>query len=592
MNRIFILFVLIFIGAIVISGAASAAGLVDSDQPKFQHDNQNTGQSQYNGPATNTTKWNITGIGGDRTSPVIGSDGTIYVADGNYGNLYSINPNGTINWVYSIDGSTGYTFIESTPAIGSDGTIYFGSGNTIGQTGNIYAINPDGTLKWFYPTGNQIWSSPAIGSDGTIYIGSNDGKFYAINPNGTLKWDYMTSEGYYDNRISSSPAIGSDGTIYVGCDNNNLYAFNPDGSLKWIYTAAKSIPLAPVIGADGTIYFGCYDDCLYAINPDGTQKWKYFVGSDPTYDNVYSSPAVSSDGTIYIISGEYTGIWDNYLKAINPDGTFKWSYFMEKAAAVSMTIGLDGTIYIGGDYGNYICAINSNGTLKWKNYCSWVESAPAISSDGTLYVLGINGFFAIADITVTAQPAGGSYNTKQDVKFSTNVPGTIYWRFSNLLHPNPIKIWQKYNKPIIINNTSTLQFYAVDLNGNQSPIYTETYVIDKQPPKIVNTDPSNNANNVSLDKVIIITFDEPIKAGSAYDDIKLKVDQKSNIRRLDLAINTIIRGNKLYIELTNGLLKQGCKYTLNIPSNAISDLSGNLLKKSTTITFKTVKYII
>ena len=58
-------------------------------------------------------------------------------------------------------------WVRSSPAIGSDGTIYVGSDDD-----NLYAINPDGSMKWRFKTGSYVFSSPAIGSDGTIYVGS------------------------------------------------------------------------------------------------------------------------------------------------------------------------------------------------------------------------------------------------------------------------------------------------------------------------------------------------------------------------------------------------------------------------------------
>ncbi len=51
--------------------------------------------------------------------------------------------------------------------IGSDGTIYVASNDA-----KLYAINPDGTLNWTYTLGKVSYGSPAIGADGTIYIGS------------------------------------------------------------------------------------------------------------------------------------------------------------------------------------------------------------------------------------------------------------------------------------------------------------------------------------------------------------------------------------------------------------------------------------
>lgn len=147
----------------ILSGTTSAATLGLTPQPKFHHDNQNTGQSQYNGPSTNTLKWKY-----------------------NLGN-----------------------FIESSPAIGKDGTIYIGRDK-------LYAIKPDGSKKWTYNTGSIV-SCPAIGSDGTIYIGSLNKNFYAITPNGFKKWSVTTG-----GRINSCPTIGKDGQ-YTSEVRINIY---------------------------------------------------------------------------------------------------------------------------------------------------------------------------------------------------------------------------------------------------------------------------------------------------------------------------------------------------------------------------------
>mgnify|MGYP001823841558 FL=1 len=65
---------------------------------------------------------------------------------------------------------------------------------------------------------------------------------------------------------------------------------------------------SPAIDSDGTIYVGSGDGKLYAINPDGTEKWDlaiWIIGN--------SSPAIGSDGTIYV------GSVDNKLYAIYGD---------------------------------------------------------------------------------------------------------------------------------------------------------------------------------------------------------------------------------------------------------------------------------
>ncbi|MAE32472.1 MAG: hypothetical protein CMO43_12940, partial [Verrucomicrobiales bacterium] len=76
---------------------------------------------------------------------------------------------------------------------------------------------------------------------------------------------------------------------------------------KWAFKTGGSVYSSPAIGSDGTIYVGSTDNNLYAINPRGRKKWAFKTG-----DWVFSSPAIGSDGTIYV------GSTDNNLYAINP----------------------------------------------------------------------------------------------------------------------------------------------------------------------------------------------------------------------------------------------------------------------------------
>ncbi len=78
---------------------------------------------------------------------------------------------GTPIWEFIAGGA-----VRSSPAIGSDGTVYVGSIDN-----KLYAINPkSGEKLWEFETGSVVESSPAIGSDGTVYVGSMDKKLYAI----------------------------------------------------------------------------------------------------------------------------------------------------------------------------------------------------------------------------------------------------------------------------------------------------------------------------------------------------------------------------------------------------------------------------
>jgi outer membrane protein assembly factor BamB len=178
-----------------------------------------------------TIKWSFsdTNSSFSPNKMAIGSDGTAYLSGGPDQTLYAISTDGSLKWSYFI----GYSFSNSSPLIGSDGIIYMGSGDT------LLAINDDGTLRWDYTTEGiqalhyyisnpySVWSlqgftaemSPAIiDSFGTVYV-KIAGTLLAINPAGTLKWSYTT--GSY---LISPPVIDSDGTVYVGSYDNNLYA--------------------------------------------------------------------------------------------------------------------------------------------------------------------------------------------------------------------------------------------------------------------------------------------------------------------------------------------------------------------------------
>jgi len=240
-------------------------------------------------------------------------------------------------------------------------------------------------------------------------------------------------------------------TVDIPADYRGTYRFactvtdNKDGysvesvfvytGIKWIFKSNNKILSSPAIGSDGTIYVGSYDNYLYAINPDGTLKWRFKTGWA-----VHSSPAIGSDGTIYV------GSYDNYLYAINPDGTIKWRFKTGLYVISSPAIGSDGTIYVG-SYDDYLYALNPDGTIKWRFQTRRdVSSSPAIGSDGTIYVgSGDDYLYALnPDGTIKwwfktggwirSSPAIGSDGTiyvgsDDNYLYALNPDRTIKWRF-------------------------------------------------------------------------------------------------------------------------------------------------------------------
>ena len=245
-----------------------------------------------------------------------------------------------------------------------------------------------------------------------------------------VKWTVSTGD-----KIHGSAAIAEDGTIYIGTRDqcsltrSRLYAINPDGIEKWhwsppLYSCRCMVDYAdssPAVASDGTIYVGCWNHRLYALYPNGTERWVFHDTSHgkKCWGFVLTSPAIAPDGTIYI------GNNNGRLYAINSDGSFKWSYQTGGAVQSSPAVGHDGTVYVG-SHDKKLYAIKPDGTLKWNYYAgAIIKSSPAIGSDGTVYVGSNNKkLYAIkSDGTLK-----WSYTTCEKVKSSPAIDadGTVY----------------------------------------------------------------------------------------------------------------------------------------------------------------------
>jgi len=212
----------------------------------------------------------------------------------------------------------------------------------------------------------------------------------------------------------------------------------------WEFETGMAVQSSPAIGSDGTIYVGSFDHNIYAINPDGSRKWEFTAE-----DAVFSSPVIGRDGTIYI------GSYDNKLYAINPDGSKKWTFVTGDKVLSSPTVSTDGTIYVG-SYDSELYAINPDGSEKWSFWTRGsIQSSPAIGSDGTIYVgsddnylYAINAYGnekwrCLTGGTITSSPSiasdGTIYVGAYDGLYAITPDGYCKWLFAtkSLLQSSP-----------------------------------------------------------------------------------------------------------------------------------------------------------
>jgi outer membrane protein assembly factor BamB len=314
---------------------------------------------------------------------------------------------GDVRWELPL----GVNEVRSTPAIGPDGSITFvAEERTPSGAGVVhdllYRLSSSGEILWTYdinPSGLGViqvgQSAPTIASDGTVYVAA--GALYAIRSDGTLKWTRFagTTED-----LRNAPVIGADGTLYFVYHNIPLTALDPsDGHTLWALDLGLNdhVLASPAIGADGTIYVATQPGVVYAVSSSGALLWTFETSSIGYSCTLRSSPAIDADGTLYF--GTNSGSPSSIFLALNPNGTFKWAF--EPADLPpdvpsthfdiysSPTIGSDGTIYFGQEFGRVYALDPADAAIRWmvetQSGITW--SSPTLSDPGTLFITDLSG---------------------------------------------------------------------------------------------------------------------------------------------------------------------------------------------------------
>jgi outer membrane protein assembly factor BamB len=354
---------------------------------------------------------------GFSTSPVLGKDGTLYLA-GTRGDVFALDPSSAVQWQYHLpefvvgglildDGSNLYvTTLTKVFSLTDSGrkrweTACSGSrmwqdelGSTLDHNAlytecgkNFTALNKtNGQQIWTWPPLDSE-SAPVVLKDGVIAFVSGR-QLFAVNRDGRALWNYPRDSALtYDPRLAgNSPpqiwvdnpiAVGSDGTLYVGSRMNQRFlAFAPNGTVKWAFDVGmQPFRSSPVIAADGTIIAVTMQQLLYAFTPDGMLKWTFQL---PTSTNagLHAAPVLGSDGTIYMLS-------EQKLIALSPEGKTLWELPLPGAFGGSPALSPNGTLYAATFQGTvYAVQTASRGLMQsaWPRYQH--DSSNSGRSDG------------------------------------------------------------------------------------------------------------------------------------------------------------------------------------------------------------------
>jgi len=266
---------------------------VPSAWPKFRRDAANTGRTTapvVSGLVAARRLFPQQGqVGPISTTPILG-DGFILVGSGDT-NVYVVNAADGAEIVLpeSID-----TFgaISASPLLGRNGTIFVASGD-----GSLIQYEPDGNPKHSTGLGGFLSASPNIGDDGTIYITSNAGTVSGVCPNGRFKFQSGITSSESTVAVTEDPENQKDRIIVFAQSNGEVRSVDFRGRQRWSFFASPAGVSAAVTLdlASNTVYVADLEGRVFALDLfDGSPR-PGFPFRAPT--RISASMALGRDGT-------------------------------------------------------------------------------------------------------------------------------------------------------------------------------------------------------------------------------------------------------------------------------------------------------
>jgi hypothetical protein len=194
-----------------------------------------------------------------------------------------------------------------------------------------------------------------------------------------------------------------------------------------------------------------------------------------------------------------------------------------------------------------------------------------------IYIIG-SGSVDNTPPTPSASVNGGLYNTGQNIILSSSEAGHIYYTLNG---ETPTVNSPEYTSPIVINQNTTLKFFAIDQAGNPSPIYTENYQIDTTKPEAEADLKTGSYNTVQF---VNLSINEPGRIFFTTNGSAPTTSSKPYLAPLAINKNTTLKfiavdeaGNISNIYSENYIFD-------TIPPTAQASVKGGLYNTAKTIT--------
>ncbi len=389
----------------------------------------------------------------------------------------------------AVDGKAGATGLTVVRIAARPDNDNFAAAQTVtGMNVSVTTTNLDASSEPGEPNpagagaGHSVWykwTAPAGGSFTLAAFSTHDvvAGIYTGSSVSNLTLVAANDDSAAYNTDALIPFTATAGTTYYFLVDNTTADLSSGGPFiltltdsLWQFPAADQVTSTPAVGTDGTVYYGSLDGYFYAVNSNGTLKWESTANTRTGIVVDLSTPAIGSDGTIFV------GSTDGYLYALNPaTGSRRWRFLATTPIGSAPAIGADGTVYVRDDTTLYALTSGTNSAAKkWSAGLggAGTYSSPSLAADGTIYVgNGGGNFYAFnpdgttkwtftADDDIYTTPAIDGAGT---VYFAT-LSGTVY-----ALNPDGTKKWSwavadgsSITSSLAIGADGTLYFGAYD----------------------------------------------------------------------------------------------------------------------------------
>jgi parallel beta-helix repeat protein len=438
--------------------------------------------------------------------------------------LNSLNPVFTVNY---LGNGTTIQSLTITGATNSSGIYLTGTsncnltGNTImGNSHGIYLYNSKKNLLSGNIVKNNTYSGIIFADSNYNTIKSNDASnnprgigltnsHYNTLNNNTLKGipNYAIGlERSNNNCIQNNDLMGNQYGIYIGItgsvigssDNNRIqnntliinqrgiYAHNSNGNSIIGNTLIGNQYGIQVYNSSANVNFNwIIENSLYGLYSTGNRTVNannnWWGTNNPTVSSSTGSDIYIASGTVnynpwivlnvtaptVVSNGDSTITVD--LTHNNQGGDTSSQGHIPNGIIVNLTTNL-GTVT------GSVSTNNGKATAKFNRGTS-TSGAATVKTVLNKQTIQTNISIDTTAPTVTANPAGGIYNTTKSVTLTaTDILDSnpiIYYTTNG---SNPTTSSTKYTTPLSIVSTTTLKFMAVDKAGNQAPIQTQNYI--------------------------------------------------------------------------------------------------------------------